>query len=122
MQDEFKGLELWRRTTLALVRDSDEADLSARQSAVLLTVYLTTPPHSVRRVAEELNISKPAVTRAVDRLSALGFVARKTGADDRRNVYLKRTEKGAAYVRALGDVIAQNAREDALPPLLTDLP
>ncbi len=122
MQDEFKGLELWRRTTLALVRDSDEADLSARQSAVLLTVYLTTPPHSVRRVAEELNISKPAVTRAVDRLSALGFVARKTGADDRRNVYLERTEKGAAYVRALGDIIAQNAREDALPPLLTDLP
>ena len=83
MQEEFKGLELWRRTMLELVRKNDETDLSARQTAVLLNVYLTPKPPTVRRLSSELNISKPAVTRAIDRLSTLGFIIRKTNAKDR---------------------------------------
>ena len=34
--------------------------------AVLLTVYLTPPPHAVRGLAAKQNISMPAITRALD--------------------------------------------------------
>ena len=34
--------------------------------AVLLTVYLTPPPHAVRGLAAKLSISMPAITRELD--------------------------------------------------------
>ncbi len=106
----FVGLELWRKATLELVKkDTESADLSARQTAVLLSVYLTPAPHTVRALAAELNISKPAITRAVDRLSVLGLIERKTDENDRRSVLLERTMAGAKYVTELGDIIAKQA-------------
>lgn len=109
--DSFTGLELWRRATVEIVRKNDNSsDLSARQTAVLLCVYLTPPPHTVRALAAELNISKPAISRAVDKLSVLGLVQRQTDETDRRSVNLSRTLKGAAYVTMLGDIIADEAK------------
>ena len=121
IKESFQGLEIWRRTTLDLVRKNDEADLSARQMAVLLNVYLTRPPHTVRKLSADLNISKPAVTRAVDRLSLLGFVKRKTDAKDRRSVDLSRTVAGAAYVHMLGEAIVSARQNAALPEILNDM-
>lgn len=107
----FEGLELWRRAMAEIVRKNDSAsDLSARQTAVLLHVYLTPPPHTIRALATGLNISKPAVSRAVDRLSILGFLKRQTDEDDRRSVNLSRTIEGAMYVSGLGDIIAGESR------------
>ena len=60
---DMQALELWRHAVVAGVR-RDAPDLSARQMAVLLTVYLTSPPHTVRGLAATLNVSKPAITRA----------------------------------------------------------
>ncbi len=71
-------INILRDTIVALVR-RDGADLSARQLAVLLTVYLTEGPHTVRGLAATLNVSKPAITRALDRLGALDLARRKTG-------------------------------------------
>ena len=62
-----QALDLWRRSVVRSVRN-DSPDFSSRQMAVLLTVYITQPPDTVRGLAVELNISKPAVTRALDRL------------------------------------------------------
>ena len=56
-----------RETVVALVR-RDGADLSARQLGVFLTCYLRDGGHTVRGLAAELNVSKPAITRALDRL------------------------------------------------------
>ena len=108
--DNFTGLELWRQTVFEIVRQTDnDADLSSRQMAILLNVYLTEPPHTVRALAAELNISKPAVTRAIDKLSVLGFVRRQTDEKDKRSVNLYRTIDGACYVMKLGDTIAEKA-------------
>ena len=114
----FVVLELWRKAMLELVKkDAASADLSARQTAVLLNVYLTPAPHTVRALAVDLNISKPAVTRAVDRLSVLGLIERKPDETDRRSVLLERTMAGAKYVTELGDIIAKQAL-DVCNPLL----
>ena len=109
--DSFTGLELWRQTMYEIVRRNDNtSDLSTRQTAVLLSVYLTPEPHTVRALSAELNISKPAVSRAIDKLSVLGLIRRQTDENDRRSVNLFRTVEGARYVSMLGDVIAQKAK------------
>ena len=106
LQDE--ALELWRETLSATVRD-DGPDLSARQMAIVLTVYTSPPPHSVRALAEILGIAKPAVTRALDRLSILGFIRRTRDDADRRIVHVQRTVKGAVFLSEFADQIAEAA-------------
>ena len=49
------ALEVWRGALADSVRD-DRPDLSARQLAILLTVYLTEPPHTVRGLATLLDL------------------------------------------------------------------
>jgi DNA-binding MarR family transcriptional regulator len=105
-QDE--ALELWRETLSASVRD-DGPDLSARQMAILLTVYTSAPPHTVKALAGALRIAKPAVTRALDRLSILGFVRRARDQSDRRIVHVQRTVKGAVFLSEFADQIAEAA-------------
>lgn len=109
---EIQALDLWRRAITASVR-IDAPDLSARQMALLLTVYLTPPPHTVRGLAAELNVSKPAVTRAIDRLSELGMIRRKPDENDRRSVLLQRTVKGSVFLREFSELVvaAANVQE-----------
>lgn len=106
---DLQALDIWRRAIVASVRH-DAPDLSARQMSVLLTVYLMPPPHTVRGLAEHLRVTKPVITRAVDRLSELGMVRRKTDPDDRRSVLLQRTVKGSVFLREFGELIVGAAR------------
>lgn len=99
------ALELWRRAVVESVR-RDGPDLSARQLALMLTVYKTDPPHTVRGLAETLRVTKPAITRAVDRLVRLGLVRRRRDEDDRRNVLIQRTVRGSVFLSEFGDIVA----------------
>lgn len=100
----LRRLELWRYATLATVR-ADGPDLTTRQMALLLTVYLEPGPHTVRGLAAELGVAKPVVTRALDTLGRLGFLKRTRDAADRRNVLVHRTVKGAVYLSDFADMI-----------------
>lgn len=97
-------LELWRGTLVESVR-RDGPDLSARQMAILLTVYLTDQPHTVRGLAETLNISKPAITRALDTLGRLELIKRKRDEQDRRSVLVQRTVPGSVYLTEFADMM-----------------
>jgi DNA-binding MarR family transcriptional regulator len=97
---------VFRDTIVALVR-RDGADLSARQLGVFLTVYLNDGPHTVRGLAAGLNVSKPAITRALDRLGELDLARRKTDPTDRRSVLVQRTVKGAAFLREIRTVMVE---------------
>jgi DNA-binding MarR family transcriptional regulator len=97
---------LLRDTVVALVR-RDGADLSARQLGVFLTCYLNEGGHTVRGLAAELNVSKPAITRALDRLGELDLARRKVDPMDRRSVLVQRTLKGAAFLRDLRAIMAE---------------
>ena len=85
-------------------------DLSARQLAVLLTIYLEAPPHTVRGLAAKLRVTKPVITRALDTMGKLDLVSRRRDAADRRNVVIQRTVKGALYVEKLGDLLIAKAQ------------
>ena len=99
-----QALDLMRRVTVAGVK-RPTADLTARQLAVLLTVYMSAPPHTVRGLAKLLGLSKPAVTRALDRLGRLDLARRKREEADRRSVQVQRTVKGSVYLSELADEI-----------------
>lgn len=92
-----QALDLWRQV-LAKSLAANGADLTARQMLLLLTVYRTEGPHTVRGLAVALGISKPAVTRALDRLGQLELARRKRDETDRRNVLVQRTVKGSVFL------------------------
>ena len=105
-----QSLKLLHEVNLALVRDSEQ-DLSARQLTILLTVYLEPPPHTVRGLAAKLNVTKPAITRALDTLGSLRLLSRKRDEADKRNVIITRTVVGALYLEQLGDLVVDKAKE-----------
>src|SRR6201994_384406 len=93
-------------TVVALAR-RDGADLSARQLGVFLTCYLNEGGHTVRGLAADLNVSKPAITRALDRLGELDLARRKVDPMDRRSVLVQRTAKGSAFLRDLRGIMTE---------------
>ena len=101
--DQLVGI--LRDTIVSLVR-RDGPDLSARQLGVFLTVYLSPGPHTVRGLAQDLNVSKPAITRALDRLGELDLARRKVDMMDRRSVLVQRTLKGSVFLRDLRQTMA----------------
>lgn len=99
-----KKLDLWRRVLAASVGGA-LPDLSQRQMAILLTVYLTKEPHTVRGLSKGLKVSKPAVTRALTALGKLGLIKRLKDKEDKRNVLVSRTVKGATFLSEFGTLI-----------------
>src|SRR4051794_38137766 len=95
-----------RETVVALVR-RDGADLSARQLGVFLTCYLRDGGHTVRGLAADLKVSKPAITRALDRLGELDLARRKVDPLDRRSILVQRTTKGSAFLRDLRGIMTE---------------
>ncbi|MEO7505097.1 MAG: MarR family winged helix-turn-helix transcriptional regulator [Sphingomicrobium sp.] len=87
------------RALIGYVR-SGQPDLTNRQMALLLLVYLTPGPHTVRGLAAMLGVSKPVVTRALNTLGALGYLRRERDQDDRRNVFVVRTTDGTSFLEA----------------------
>ena len=105
-----QALSLWHKTSCAQVRN-DDPDLTTRQLAILLTIYLEPPPHTVRGLAEKLDVTKPVITRALDSMGIRGLVKRRRDENDRRNVLIQRTVEGSQYLERLGDLIADQAKE-----------
>jgi DNA-binding MarR family transcriptional regulator len=109
-----QGLDLLHDIALAMVRETKPdgmADFTHRQLAILLTVYLERPPHTVRGLAQKLGVTKPVITRALDAMGKQAIIARRRDEADKRNVIIQRTVKGALYVEKLGDMVARKAAE-----------
>jgi DNA-binding MarR family transcriptional regulator len=107
-------ITILRDTVIALVR-RDGVDLSARQLGVFLTCYLDDGAHTVRGLAHQLNVSKPAITRALDRLADLDLARRKVDPADRRSVLVQRTSKGNAFLRDIRAILSELAKPAPAP-------
>lgn len=106
--DMQSTLATLHRTTTRVLRELPY-DLSARQMAIILNVYVTQGPHTVKSLANGLNISKAAVSRALNSLSGMGLVRRKSDSDDRRSVHIQRTVNGSVFLSDYAEIIAQEA-------------
>ena len=107
-----QALRLLHELALGQVHD-DAPDLNQRQIAILLSVYLEAPPHTVRGLAARLGVTKPVITRALDTMGALKLLSRRRDEADKRNVIIQRTVEGALYLERLGDLVVTVAK--ALP-------
>lgn len=86
-----------RTALLRLVRNGN--DLTARQ--LLALILCGEEPRTIRGLAETLNVSKPAITRAVDRLAEANYVKRADDPNDRRSVLVNITAAGRKFVEKL---------------------
>lgn len=109
-QHTMDALHMWHRILSRSLKELPY-DLSSRQMAVLSSVYLTEPPHTIRNLSERLGISKPAICRAVDTLSMMELIKRKKDEADKRNVFIQRTINGSVFLSDFGDII----REECAP-------
>lgn len=107
--DVNDGLTGVLRTTIVELVRRDGPDLSARQLGVFLTCYLEAEAQTVRGLAAKLGVSKPAITRALDRLTEFDLVKRKTDPLDRRSVLVQRTPAGMAFLRELRAILREAA-------------
>ncbi len=103
-------LKSWMDTLVDYVR-SGEPDLTNRQMALLLIVYMKPGPHTVRGLARLLNVSKPVITRALNRLGALGYLRRQRDDSDKRNIFVAPTTEGADFLEEFGQFIGAHGRK-----------
>jgi len=101
-------------TLLSLVR-RDGRDLTARQLTAFLSVYMDEQTHTVSSLAELLHISRPGVTRIMDRLVQFDLVSREEDREDRRRVLVRRTTRGTAFFRELVGIARVVAAEQHEP-------
>jgi DNA-binding MarR family transcriptional regulator len=108
-------LSTWMEALVAYVR-SGQPDLTNRQMALLLLVYRTEGPHTVRGLAALLGVSKPVVTRALNTLGRLGYLRRERDERDRRNIFVTRTNTGTDFLDGFRNLIA--GKEKRRPQVL----
>lgn len=104
-----QALGLWRDVVLNEVTER-EHDLTTRQMAILLSIYMDPPPHTVRGLAAKLNVTKPVITRALDTMGQMKLVMRRRDPKDRRNVIIGKTVEGALYLERFSDLVVEKAK------------
>jgi len=102
----------WMQTLIGYVQ-SARPDLTNRQMALLMLVYLTDGPHTVRGLAAKLRVSKPVVTRALNTLGALGYLRRQKDESDLRNIFVERTQAGTAFLEEFAGLIERAEKNGA---------
>ena len=106
-----RSLKSWMQTLISYVR-SGQPDLTNRQMALMLLVYLTPGPHTVRGLAHILGVSKPVITRALNTLGTLGYLRRVRDEADRRNVFVAKTATGQEFL----DSFERNIEQEGETP------
>ena len=106
--DPDRLLHILRKTLISEFR-SKQPDLTLRQLAVALQVYLTDEPQTVRGLAAHLKVSKSCISRALIHFQEAGLAYREVELRDTRSIIVRRTERGAAMVDRLGMAMAEAA-------------
>ena len=104
-------LSILRQAVVGLVK-RDGPDLSARQLTIFLVCYAEDEAQTVRGLAKQLNISKAAVSRGLDRLMEFDLIRRKGDPLDRRSILVQRTPTGHSLLRELRGIM-KNASDKA---------
>ncbi len=86
---------MWERS-----REASPAPLSASQLRAMFVLERFTRMN-LRALTEELDSTPPSVSRLCDRLEAVGFLDRSLSPSSRREVELRLSERGQAYLSDL---------------------
>ncbi len=86
-------------------------ELTMRQWAILLHVYLVDDTHTVKSLAYTFDLPKPSVCRALDTLSMIGLLRRRKDDEDKRNVIVQKTMKGISFLNQFDDILERLQRD-----------
>ena len=83
---------------LRLGTHPETSTLSARYIALMIRLaqVLKDEERTVKALARDLNLGKPAVSRGLDALEAKGWVKRVDNPDDKRTIFARVTAAGRA--------------------------
>lgn len=104
-------LHILRETLISEFR-SNQPDLTLRQLAVSLQIYLTDEPQTVRGLASYLTVNKSSISRVLKRLGEIDLAYREVDPRDSRSIVVHQTAQGAAIVKRLGMAMAEAAYEE----------
>jgi DNA-binding MarR family transcriptional regulator len=102
VEPDTDDLVSWLRERVVVMVRSGGRDLSLRQLGVLLTIEEAGGPHTIKAVAEAMDVEAPGVARAADALEAYKL-ARRLTIKNRRAARLEVTPSGRALCRRLGN-------------------
>lgn len=93
-------------TSFQIIKNSASSHfaLTVRQLAILSVVYNELIEASVDYYSRTLKLSKPAVTKAINRLEELKLVRRKPDTQDGRKVIVSSTLVGQNYIQQIQSV------------------
>ncbi|ABR54204.1 transcriptional regulator, MarR family [Methanococcus vannielii SB] len=89
-----------------ILDEKDINKLTMSQILYLEVIYEFKNP-TFRQIAEKLNVSKPSVTAAIQKLIHTGYVEKKQSIEDKREYHLILTKKGHMLVNV--NIDAHNA-------------
>ncbi len=101
------NIEVLAGVLTGIVRDHSSS-LTMRQMAVLLNVRAGQNEPTVRGIAAALGLSKPAISRALDRLNREGFVERLTDPNDFRSIIVNILPAGWKMFKTLEGIKSQS--------------
>ena len=101
MDSPEQRLAMLHRIVMASIGEGTP-DLQLLALAILLQVYASPEPQTVRGLASALNVGRSVVSRSIDTLETLHLVERLDDPADRRSLLLGRTEAGDAFMQQLG--------------------
>ena len=85
---------------LSVIVADNTPNLSARQICIVGLCYLEGAA-TVRGLAKRLNVAKPTISQAVNRLVSLGFVRKVVDVADRRSVFVYALPPGQEFLESL---------------------
>jgi DNA-binding MarR family transcriptional regulator len=104
MEHSKQHLKDWYHINAQMLAQMPQ-ELTSRQWAIMLHVYLMDEEHTVRSLAYTFDISKPSVCRALDTLSLYGLLKRRKDAKDGRSVLVQKTMKGIGFLNQFSDIV-----------------
>lgn len=78
--------------------------LTVRQFAIMTMVYMDGIEDSTGYYANDLNISKPSVCKAISHLEEIHLVKREKHLCDDRKIKVTKTDTGIQYMRNIGAI------------------
>lgn len=92
--------EIRRFSNLYTQKTAKGSTYSAQEADILFRIELEDGLLSPLELSHKMGVSKPIVSRLIDRLSTKGAIEKVTSSNDKRSYYLKLTQKGHDVLRS----------------------
>lgn len=90
-----------RRAMRIADEEARKRGLEPLQHQVLLQVYGTSEPLSIRAIADRMDVVPAFASRLVKNLEDMGYISRRAAERDKRVSYVEATEKGITLLREI---------------------